>query len=440
MAPAPGVLYNHVRPRAGAQYVWSVGRGPDGWLAGRVREGASVLQLWTGEGPEQRRPAAFTLSRSQRMLSKQDLQRLIDRRDGDRPILSVFLDMSVNSANKRLHRVFLNQKRAQFDELDSDRENHHRVAIGESFSRIDRWLAEEYDESNRGVVIYTEVGGPWFEAMQFPVPVQNRLVVGERPVITPLAQVLESYDHHGVVLLDREHVRILSVYLGTLLDEIEVRGDPLPAPHDLQAGGYSHKRLQRRKEEEMKHFFREFAREVEEFVHRYRPDDLVILGTEENVGRFRDFLPEKLLEKVVYTGPMQVDESASEILHRLEPHLEADRAREARASVQTLRERVSQDYLATAGVQATLTSLQEGKVDTLVIERGLERTGLRCTQCGFVFARKTSTCLYCGAAAFAEVDAGEELIRLAEGQAARVEFVEPGLLGDYRGVGALLRF
>jgi peptide chain release factor subunit 1 len=374
------------------------------------------------------------------MISRNDLQRLISRKDGDLPVLSLFLDMSVNSDNKRTHHIFLNQKRAQFDELDSDRENHHRVALGESFARIERWLDNDYEEENRGVVIYTEVGGDWFEAMQFPVPVQNRLVIGERPVVAPLAQVLESYDHHAVVLLDREHVRILSVYLGTLLDEIEVHGNPIPTPHDVQAGGYSQKRFQRRKDEETKHFFKEFAREVEEFVRRYKPDDLVILGTEENVARFRDFLPEKLLGMVVYTGPMGVDEPAPEVMERLEPHLSAERRRESDEAVGTLRERVQQDYLAVAGVQATLTALQEGKVDTLVMARSLERTGVRCVQCGFVFARETPTCQYCGSKETTEVDAAEELVRLAETQGAAIEFVDAGSLGELRGVGAMLRF
>lgn len=374
------------------------------------------------------------------MISKHDLQRLIDRQGGDLPVLSVFLDMSVNSDNKRTHHVFLNQKRAQFAELDSDRENHHREAIGESFARLDRWLEEEYVEENRGVVIYTEVGGDWFEAMQFPVSVQNRLVIADRPVITPLAQVLTDYDHYGVILLDREHVRILSVHLGTLLDEIQVHGDPLPTRHDVQAGGYSHKRFQRRKEEETKHFFKDFAREVEEFVGRYKPDQLVVLGTEETVAKFRDFLPEKVVERVVYTGPMGVDEPASEVMQRLEPHLQAEREREQQEVLETLLERVSQDYLATGGVQATLTALQEGKVDTLVIARDLDRNGVRCAQCGFVYAREERTCAYCGSQELAEVDAGEELVRLAEGQGAGIAFVDGGSLGRLRGVGALLRF
>lgn len=374
------------------------------------------------------------------MISKQDLERLIARPSSGDPIVSVFLDLSVNSDNKRTHRIFLNQKRGEFQELDSDRSNHHREAIGAVFDRVETWLENEFHEENRGAVIYTELGGDWFEALQFPVPVQNRMLVDEQPLITPLAQVIESYHHHGVVLLDREHVRILDVYLGTLLDEIEVHGEPYPAPHDVQAGGYSQQRYQRRKLEEMRHFFREFAKEVEEFVNRYKPDDLVLLGTDETVGQFLDYLPERLREMVVYTGPMRVDEATSAVLSRLEPHLEGHRAQESAHLVEELRGRVRQDYLATAGFHGTLTALQEGKVDTLVLAKDQERFGSRCTRCGFVFAGATANCPYDGAATSDGVNVVEEMVRLAETQGAGVEFVDSGTVEDMRGVGALLRF
>lgn len=374
------------------------------------------------------------------MVSKQDLERILAREPNGRQVFSLFLDMSVNSDNKRTHRIFLNQRRAQFEELDSDRPGHHRDAIGEAFARVDRWLDEEFAEENRGVAIYTELGGDWFEALQFPVPISNRLVISDRPVVAPLAQVLESYDHHGVVLLDRERVRILSVYLGTLLDEIEVRGEPFPIPHDLQAGGYSQMRFQRRKLEEMRHFFKDFAREVEDFVRRYQPRDLIVLGTDENVARFLEFLPDTIRSMVLFTGPMGVDEPTSEVLARIEPLVEAERERESRELVERVRERVRGDYLATAGFQATLVALQEGKVDTLVIERDQQREGSRCTQCGFIFGREIERCPYDGAPVDAGVDVVEEAIRLAEAQGADVEFVPANEIGDLAGVAALLRY
>jgi peptide chain release factor subunit 1 len=374
------------------------------------------------------------------MVSKQDLERILARQNDGSEIFSLFLDMSVNSDNKRTHRIFLNQRRAQFDELDSERNSHPREAIGKAFQQVDEWLEREYREENRGVVIYTELGGDWFEALQFPIAVQNRLVISDRPAVGPLAQVLESYDHHGVVLLDRERVRILSVYLGTLLDEIEVHGKPYPTQHDVQAGGYSQMRFQRRKLEEMKHFFKEFAKEVEEFVRRYKPQDLIILGTDENVGRFREFLPDPLKQMIIFTGPMRVDESTSEILARIEPHIQQERERESHELLKMLRERVQQDYLATAGFQSTLIALQEGKVDTLVIGQDQQREGARCSQCGFVFGRSVSKCPYDGAATNGGVDVVEEVIRLAEEQGADIEFVAAGEVSDLAGVGVLLRF
>jgi peptide chain release factor subunit 1 len=378
------------------------------------------------------------------MISRQDLERLIQRQDGGNPVLSLFLDMSVDSNNKRNHHVFLGQKRAQFEELDSNRPiaNGSESGMGTLFERVLAWIDAEFNESNRGVVIYAEVGGDWFEALQFPVPVQNRLVVAERPVVGPLAQVLKSYEHYGVILLDREHVRILSVYLGTLLDELEIRGDPLvpTTNHHVQAGGYSHTRFQRHKLEEMRHFFKDFADEVERFVARYEPRSLVLMGTDQNVARFKEFLPQTVLDKVVHTGPAPVDGPAAEILARLEPHLRGEQERESQELLEQVRDRAAHDYLATAGVQGTLTALQEGKVDTLVVARDGQMQGARCGQCGFVFVRDVSRCPYDGNEKMEPVDVLEEMVRLAEQQGADIQFADANAVADLRGAAALLRF
>jgi peptide chain release factor subunit 1 len=374
------------------------------------------------------------------MISKQDLQRLISRDANGRPVLSLFLDMSVNSNNKRSWEVFLAQKRAQLEELEPELLARDRDAVERLTEQVRDWIRDDFVEANRGIAIYAEVGGDYFEAMQFPVPVQSRLVVADRPVIGPLAQVLTSYHHYGVVLLDREHVRILSIYLGTLLDELEYRGDPIPTAGDIQAGGYSQARFQRRKAEEVRHFFKDFAAEVEEFVTRYQPSDLVLLGTEENLARFREFLPQEVLDRVVYTGCNWVDEPAAGIMQKLEPLLHAEVERHNREVVDQLRDRVAHDYLATAGFQGTLSALQEGKVDTLVLASDQHRDGVRCERCGFVFAREMDACPYDGSGTLAGVDVVEEMLRMAEGQGARIAFADPSEVQDLMGAGALLRF
>ena len=374
------------------------------------------------------------------MITKQDLERLINREETGRPVVSLFLDMSVNQNNKRTHQVFLSQKRAQFEELQSEWMTGHEEGVETLWDRVQGWLASGYDESACGVVIHAEVGGDWFQALQTRAPLQNRLIVAPRPVVAPLAQALEGYRHYGVVLIDREHVRLLSVYQGTVLDEVERRGDPLPPPHDVQAGGYAQSRYQRRKLEETKHFFKDFAAEVEEFTRRYHPDDLVLLGTEENLSAFAEHLPDSILQRVVHTGPMWVDENAAEVIRQLEPLLKAEMERTQHEVVEQVRDRVVHDYMATAGFQGTLSALQEGRVDTLLLARDQRRDGVRCAQCGFVFARELEACPYDGSTALTDVDVVEEMVRMAEGQGVTVAYADPGEVADLKGAGALLRY
>jgi hypothetical protein len=374
------------------------------------------------------------------MITKPDLERLLQRQETGRPVASLFLDLSVSANNRRTHQVFLNQKRDQLDELQAEWMADNAEGVRTLWERVQQWLATEYDGSCCGVVIYAEVGGDWFEALQTRAALPNRLIVGARPVIGPLAQVLEGYRHWGVVLVDREHVRLLSVYQGTVLDELVRRAEPLPAPHDLQAGGFSQSRYQRRKLEETRHFFRDFAGEVQDFVARYRPDELVLLGTDENLAAFSEQLPDSVLQRVVYTGPMWVDENSAEIIRHLEPLLRGELEREQHEVVAQVRDRVVHDYLATAGFQGTLSALQEGRVDTLLLARDQQREGVRCAQCGFIFARELEACPYDGSSALQDVDVVEEMLRMAEGQGVTVAYVDPGEAADLKGAGALLRY
>jgi len=374
------------------------------------------------------------------MISRNDIQRLLHRPDGGFPVLSTFLEMSVNAENKRTYHVFLAQQRSRFGSLASDRPGHHREAIGAALERIERWIGDEYREENKGVAIYTEIGGDWFEALQFPVPVRNRMVIADAPCITPLAQILETAHHHGVVMVDREHLRMMSVYLGEPLHEHEVKTDPYPVPHDVQRGGYSAPDFQRRKAEETRHFFREFALEVAEFDRRYHPDDLVLVGTDENVKHFLEFLPPALGAKVVHTDHAPIDAPAADVIQRLRPWFDEQTERREQAAAGLVHERVRQGHLAVSGFAPTLEQLQEGRVESVILARDIERPGARCTRCGFYLAETDADCPYCGGSLRHGVDLADAIVRLAAEREVPLQFVPPAALADLGGVAALLRF
>ena len=374
------------------------------------------------------------------MVSRQDIQRLIHRPSTGRTILSLFLDMAVNSDNKRTYGIFLAKQKGRFSELDSDREAHHRVELGAALARAERWIEENFDESNKGLALYAEIGGAWTEGFQVGVSLQNRLDLADHPIIAPLAEVVETQPHYGVLVIDRDSLRMVGLRSGQVLTEHVATGQAYPTPNDVQAGGEAQKDYQKRKEQERRHFFKDFAREALEYDRRDQPDYLILLGTEENVKQFTECLAPQLQAKIVYTAPGPAGPRTSDIVQRLLPFFsQRARAEETRA-VQVLHDRVRNRHFAAAGVQQTLEQLQEGKVETLVIARDLRKPGAQCQKCGFFLARRDGACPYCGGELREGIDLAEAMVRLAEEQEIPVEFVSQQALADVSGAGALLKF
>lgn len=372
------------------------------------------------------------------MITSKTVQDLIHRPESETPLFSVFLDLSVNSDNKRTHDVFLNRMRTHFESPTLD--GHDRRAFDAVIDRVSRWVDDEFDEANQGAALYLELGGEIVRAVQLPEPVENRIEADTRPFVQPLIRLLEHESRHTVVLVDREHCRLLDIAFGRLLEEVRIEPDAYPAPHDVQAGGYSQDRFQRRKAEEARHFMKQFAGELRDFRESRPARCVVLLGTDENVSHFLDILPEATRERVCHRGHMAVDASGPEILHKV-AELVRDELREQKEDVlDLLGERVQHDHYAVAGIYRTLEQLQEGKVDILVIADDVHRAGGQCTACGFYLASADGDCPYCGGDVRDGLDLGEVMVREAAAHDSTVRFVAGDELKRFDGVGALLRF
>lgn len=374
------------------------------------------------------------------MISRDDVQELLHHESNGRPVLSAFLDMSVNSDNKRTHGVILSQWRSRSAELAAAHPGVEAARVAEALDAVERWIAERFDESNRGVAVYAEVGGEWVAGYQLPLALETAVTIQDGPAIAPLVRVLAPERRHGVVLVDRDHLRMFTLYLGRPMDEHTVRTEPYPAPHDIRRGGYSAPDFQRRKAEEVRHFFKEFALEVAEFDRRHAPDEIIGLGTEENVKRFETFLAPHVREKWVYGGHAPIDASLAEVAARLEPFLAERRAKQAEEAVAMYHERAAGEHLTAAGIRDTLERLQEGKVRQLFLADEARHRGARCTNCGFYLAGTADACPYCRGPLRTDVDLIEAMVRLAEEQDVPIQFAPADLLRAPEGAGALLQF
>jgi peptide subunit release factor 1 (eRF1) len=374
------------------------------------------------------------------MISTHDIQRLLHYDANGRMILSLFLDMSVSSDNKRTYQVFLNKEKSRFAELESDRDRHHREPLGEAFARVERWLETGFDPINKGVALFTEIGGDWFEPFQLPIPIRNRLDIANHPIIGPLSEVLHQHPRYGIIIVDREHLRIISSQMNVIGEDYRVDPDALPIPHDLQAGGYSHKDYQKRKAEEARQFARDFVEEISRFDQRVRPDLYVLLGTVENTRHFQEFLPKEITDRLVHVDATPVAHGAVEIMRHLQPIFEDYARRNEAAALNLLQDRARQAHFAAVGLQDTLVNLQEGKVQRLVVARDFTTEGVQCTQCGFYLANGDGACPYCGGPLRNGVDLVESMIRIAANQDVVIDFVAADTMRQLDGVGALLKY
>jgi hypothetical protein len=358
----------------------------------------------------------------------------------DGEVLSLYVDMSVTSDNKRTWQTFLNKQRSRFPALDSDRPGHHREHVGEILTRAETWLATQFDTRCKGAVIFAEIGGDRFDAFSFPRPLPNRLDIGPQPVVGPLHAAMGTERRWCVAIVDREHLRVLTVHLGKIEADNVIEPEPYPTPHDVQAGGYAHKDYQKWKAEEARSFFKTFAEEVAKVGAQYSVDGYVLLGTSENTKHFLEFLSPQIQERVVHTGHAPPAGNSGDLLRRLEPLFADITAREEARAIEQLLDRVRNDHLAASGWHQTLIELQEGKVDQLFIARNEAREGVQCTQCSFYLVRREGECPYCGGTLRDGIDLVESAVRMAAGQEVRVEFVASDALSEMNGVGALLKF
>jgi peptide chain release factor subunit 1 len=373
------------------------------------------------------------------MIAKADLQRLAQR-PPDGEVLSLFLDMSVTAENKRTYQIFLNQQRAQFAELASERATHHREPLGAAFARVERWIASEYDESNKGIALFVALEDDWLESFQLPVPVRNRLLIGDRPAIGPLTEVLGDARRYGIVLVDREHLRLFGLYLGEIVAEDAMEKDAYPTSHDVKAGGFAAKDHQKRKAEEARQFFREFSGRLQSFDREQGIERWILLGTDDNRSAFIEHMPNGVAEKVVHEAHAPMDVTAPQLIDRLASFLDEDTLRDRAATIDLVRERVRNGHFAIAGIGDALEQLQEGKVERLVVARNLEERGAQCTRCGFFLLALDGACPYCGGELRDGVDLVESMLRLAAEQDVMIEFADAGPMREMQGVGALLRF
>lgn len=274
---------------------------------------------------------------------------------------------------------------------------------------------------------------------QLDLEMETEVHVGGAPFVRPLAELQDEYQTFAVVAADNEATRVFLVTASQQDLVRQIRGD---VKSHTKKGGWSQKRYQRRRDNELQHYAGEVAEFLATLSKRKSFDRIVLVGSEETMVAIGDALDPELTERIVARDTLDLKEGDEALVaEAFEHYWAAERAEE-----QELWSRVRAEYkrsggLAAAGAEDVLQAVKTGRADVVIVERDASVAGVRCSACENTSVGTPGICRFCGAMADVEIDLVDELSRQAERTGARVEYADhiAGLAG-VGGVAALLRF
>lgn len=365
------------------------------------------------------------------MLTESEMRELLGYKSTS-PVLSVYLNTEPSRGGADAHKRRL---RSMLKEVE----------LPGDVSEVERYINHEFDWSGRSVAIFSCEPDGFFRAYPLAVPLQNRVRVGERPHVKPLANLLDSYGGYGVALVDKQGARFFHFHLGGLREQEGVLGETV---RRTKRGGGSQAPGRRGGaagqtnyvDEVAERNIREAAEASAHFFAENNARRILLGGTEDTLALFRMHLPKSWQSLVVGTFPMSMTATHNEVLERaMQVGKEADRRREAKL-VDAVITNAAKGRGGVVDMEDTLNAVHQGRVQTLIIEEGLRSPGFRCKGCGYISADELEACPYCGNQFERIPDAIELAVRKVMQAGGEVEFTHETPLTEYGSIGAVLRY
>ncbi|MCA9962396.1 MAG: hypothetical protein KC443_25350 [Anaerolineales bacterium] len=302
------------------------------------------------------------------MLSQELLQELVSFYTPEQKVLSLYLD--ADSSQQSIDAIKL-QAKGLLKEVQSKHE--------QDTSAIERYLDHNYDWAKPGLAIFSAANDNFFRAYSVAVPFRNRIRVGHKPYIKPLAHFLDYYAHYGVIMVDRLGARFFEYHLGELQSTEGFMGEDV---RKLKKGSGSSAVGMRgglgggRHEEEVVHRnLRDAAAAASSFFAHRAVRRLFLGGATETTAQFRELLPKQLQTCITGVFNMDMNAGEHEIRQRtLEMLREANSEREKKL-VDDLITQSAKGASAVIGLDETLQAICDKRVQLLVLSDGYQTPG-----------------------------------------------------------------
>ncbi len=351
-------------------------------------------------------------------MNKELIKKLAEFEPSEMPVLSVYLDMRPQATGgnpeirsgeivlkDRLHEIEKTYlpRGADLDSFRADRE------------KIEKFVADEMSPATSGLIIFACSAENLWEKMEIGAELENQVAVGAVPSLFQFAKILGDYESAVVAVVDTNTARFFVTNYGKL-KETEAPNDPNTDLYQkTSGGGWNQMKYQRTVDNKRDEFSKEVVRDLEELIREVDAKNLIIAGDEIAMTLLQTNLSPQTRE-ILYSEVLRIDEKTPRLeIKEAVGGILADIVKEnTNTNVEKLISAVRGDGLGVAGINLTKKALENGQVETLLIDPQSEKL---------------------------DHDTRNELIRLAETNGATVEMVEDNeKFAAMQGAGGLLRY
>lgn len=312
-------------------------------------------------------------------------------------------------------------------------------ALRADFERAREFFSGELPtDGARGLAVFCS-GSDLFEVIRLPKPVESEVVISDSPFIEPLVDLVSGT--WCILLCNRRVARLFRGSSDRVEEVARITSEDVSPQAD--AGGWSQPRYERGQEEEVHRHLKRVADLLHRRFRRARFDHLLVGAPERLAADVEKTLHPDVQQRL--TGRLSIDvenTTRDDVLAAARPVIEEHERATEREALDRLEQGVgAAGGRGVTGLDDVLTTLNERRVEMLLIEERFQMPGRVCPQCTSLFTEQMSTCPADGSETEPFDNIVEEAVELAVAQAADVVIARHhDDLEQRGGIGAVLRF
>ncbi len=298
-----------------------------------------------------------------------------------------------------------------------------RDSIAADLERIANALENDLPDSANGAVIVANHGAGVFILTPLGVPAETTLTAGAVPAIRTIVRLAEDNEPFGV-LVSNQHESTLTFFVQHYpLDQVAVIANGWPRKQ--ASGGLNQQRYQQRADERIEAKANVLADEVRSALAESKVEKLIVSGSTPMLSALDAAWHDDVRHAMLDSIQVAPDATELDLAAQVYPIVTAAERDAELAAVVEVEDAIGQETLGRSGAEAVATTLARGQVELLVINDDFTTEGWvdPVFAVAGVGAPPAEHPAAGDPAGMFAVELGDEFIRMALNQGARVEVV-----------------